>query len=120
MHSLVKRILSREIQRPSAEKVWQIPGAMELPMPWPFPLRSTPLEVQATSYLAASERRVSFSNKDMFSVIFKAITFSFSIKYMEALAKEVVVEACPVLMIYQIRAALFIKRQMPHNACKGH
>ena len=59
-----------------------------------------------------------FSNKDMFSVIFKAITFS--IKYMEALAKEVVVEACPVLMIYQIRAALFIKRQMPHNACKGH
>jgi hypothetical protein len=54
----------------------------------------------------------------MFSVIFKAITFS--IKYMEALAKEVVVEACPVLMIYQIRAALFIKRQMPHNACKGH
>jgi hypothetical protein len=30
----------------------------------------------------------------MFSVIFKAITFSFSIKYMEALAKEVVVEAC--------------------------
>ena len=118
MHSLVKRILSREIQRPSAEKVWQIPGAMELPMPWPFPLRSTPLEVQATSYLAASERMVSFSIKDMFSVIFKAITFS--IKYMEALAKEVVVEACPVLMIYQIRAALFIKRQMPHNACKGH
>nr|MBP7386996.1 hypothetical protein [Lachnospiraceae bacterium] len=51
-------------------------------------------EVQATSYLAASERMVSFSNKDMFSVIFKAITFSFSIKYMEALAKEVVVEAC--------------------------
>ena len=45
--------------------------------------------------------------------MFKAITFS--IKYMEALAKEVVVEACPVLMIYQIRAALFIKRQMPHN-----
>ena len=118
MHSLVKRILSREIQRPSAEKVWQIPGAMELPMPWPFPLRSTPLEVQATSYLAASERMVSFSNKDMCSVMFKAITFS--IKYMEALAKEVVVEACPVLMIYQIRAALFIKRQMPHNACKGH
>ena len=63
-------------------------------MPWPVPLRSTPLEVQATSYLAASERMVSFSNKDMFSVIFKAITFSFSIKYMEALAKEVVVEAC--------------------------
>ena len=61
---------------------------------------------------------VSFSIKDMFSVIFKAITFS--IKYMEALAMEVVVEACPVLMIYQIRAALFIKRQMPHNACKGH
>ena len=52
--------------------------------------------------------------------MFKAITFSFSIKYIEALAKEVVVEACPVLMIYQIRAALFIKRQMPHNACKGH
>lgn len=63
-------------------------------------------------------RMVSFSIKDMFSVMFKAITFS--IKYMEALAKEVVVEACPVLMIYQIRAALFIKRQMPHNACKGH
>lgn len=52
--------------------------------------------------------------------MFKAITFSFSIKYIEALAKEVVVEACPVLMIYQIRAALFIKRQLPHNACKGH
>ncbi len=52
--------------------------------------------------------------------MFKAITFSFSIKYMETLAKEVVVEACLVLMIYQIRAVLFIKRQMPHNVCKGH
>lgn len=50
--------------------------------------------------------------------MFKAITFLSNI--WKQLAKEVVVEACPVLMIYQIRAALFIKRQMPHNACKGH
>ena len=70
MHSLVKRILSKDTQRPSAEKVWQIPAATELPMPVPFPLRSTPLEVQATSYFAASESMASFSAKDIFIWIF--------------------------------------------------
>ena len=50
---------------PSAEKVWQMPGARALPMPLRAPLRVTPLEVQATSYLAASERIVSLSNKSV-------------------------------------------------------
>ncbi len=55
MHSLVSNIFNREIHLPSAEKVWHIPQATELPRLPLTPFLSTPLEVQATSYLAASE-----------------------------------------------------------------
>src|SRR5665647_1693397 len=51
----------REIQRPSAAKLWQIPDATALPIFPGWPERSTPLEVQATSYLAASVRMANFS-----------------------------------------------------------
>lgn len=62
MHSLVKRIFNRETQRPSAAKLWQMPQESVFPMPVPSPPRSTPLEVQATSYLAAADRMVSLSS----------------------------------------------------------
>ena len=48
IHSLVYRTLSKDIHRPSLEKLWHIPAWIELPMPdLPFCL-VTPLEVQAT------------------------------------------------------------------------
>ena len=57
--------LSSDMQRPSAEKLWQMPQAIELPIV-PFAARrSTPLDVQATSYLAASVSIVSFSMTSM-------------------------------------------------------
>ena len=63
MHSLDNRIFNREIQRPSEAKLWQMPAATELPR-LPFsPRRSEPLEVQATSYLAASDKIFSFSSR---------------------------------------------------------
>ena len=37
------------MQRPSAEKLWQMPQAIELPTAPAFAARPTPLEVQATS-----------------------------------------------------------------------
>lgn len=54
------KIFSREMHRPSEEKLWQIPAAREFPIPVPPLLRLTPEEVQATSYLAASARIVNF------------------------------------------------------------
>ena len=58
---LVSSTFSREMQRPSAEKLWQIPGAQALPS-IPFtPAREDPLEVQATSYFAESVRIRSLS-----------------------------------------------------------
>ena len=51
---------------PSELKLWQIPPAEVFPIPVPSPIRSTPLEEQDTSYLAASERMVSFSISVMF------------------------------------------------------
>ena len=53
-------ILSKEIHLPSLLKVWHIPEATLLPSNPPFPFLSTPLEVQATSYLAASDSISSF------------------------------------------------------------
>lgn len=49
---------------PSDDHAWQIPAADALPMP-PTVLffRSTPLDTQDTSYFAASDRILSFSNK---------------------------------------------------------
>ena len=46
--------LSKVMQRPSAEKLWQMPAARVLPI-LPFcASRSMPEDVQATSYFAAS------------------------------------------------------------------
>lgn len=59
--ALLNRTLSNETQRPSAEKLWQMPGAEQEPSDPFAPARSLPLEVQATSYLAASARIVSLS-----------------------------------------------------------
>ena len=57
---MVISTFKRLTQRPSAEKAWQMPGALALPMLPALPCRSTPLEVQATSYLALSAKIVSF------------------------------------------------------------
>ncbi len=65
MHSFVNKILSREIHLPSAEKLWQIPERSQFPMPVPSPFLAVPLEVQATSYFAASVRIFSFSYIDI-------------------------------------------------------
>ena len=65
IHSFVKSIFNKEIHLPSAEKEWQMPGAIEFPMPPLPPLRLTPLDVQATSYFAAPDSTVSFSNKSI-------------------------------------------------------
>ena len=63
IHSLVYKIFNKEIHLPSAEKQWQIPLETVLPIPSAFPFRFTPLDVHATSYLAASERISNLSVK---------------------------------------------------------
>jgi len=63
MQELLISTFKSEMQRPSDENEWQIPGATALPMPLPptGPLRLTPLDVQAASYFALSARMFSFS-----------------------------------------------------------
>ena len=55
------RTFSSEIQRPSAAKLWQSPAVTQLPIPPRGAARDTPDDVQAASYLAASDRISSFS-----------------------------------------------------------
>lgn len=74
MHWLVNRILSNEIHRPSAAKLWQIPASEVFPRLPAFPLLCTPLEVQATSYFAASVKIFNFSCMLKFSCISISIT----------------------------------------------
>lgn len=62
---LVISTFKRETQRPSAEKVWQQPVMEVLPMVPERPARSSPLEVQAASYFAASARIFSLSSSSM-------------------------------------------------------
>ena len=69
--TLVISTFSREMHRPSAEKEWQQPGAVVLPMVPGRPGRSMPLEVQAASYLAASDRIVNLSISSMSAHLFK-------------------------------------------------
>ena|SRR5699024_5393489 len=76
MHSLVKRIFNSEIHLPSAEKLWHIPDLLQFPIPVPSPRRSTPLEVHATSYLAASVRILSLSYNVISVCILSVISFS--------------------------------------------
>lgn len=54
---------------PSAEKLWQIPASEVFPMLPAFPFLLTPLDVQATSYLAASVSIFNFSCTLKFSCI---------------------------------------------------
>jgi hypothetical protein len=53
---LVIKTFNSEIQRPSPEKLWQIPMETALPVAFDLPFLFTPEDVQATSYLAASAR----------------------------------------------------------------
>lgn len=76
MHSFVNKIFSREIHLPSAEKLWQIPALIQFPIPVPSFCLSLPLDVHATSYLAASDKILNFSAIVIFSVIL--ITFLLS------------------------------------------
>ena len=62
---LVYSTFKRETHLPSAVKVWQQPGAWQLPMEPAWPPRSLPLEVQATSYLALSASMASFSSNSI-------------------------------------------------------
>ena len=67
--ALLRSTFSSVMHRPSAEKLWQHPAIEEVVfpiMPGRNP-RLTPLEVQAASYLAASDRIASLSRSSMFS-----------------------------------------------------
>ena len=76
MQALVIRTFKSEMQRPSPAKEWQMPQDTAEPI-CPFcAFRSTPLEVQATSYFAASERILSLSNKSMRKASFTIFTIS--------------------------------------------
>jgi len=66
MQTFVISTFKREMHRPSAAKLWQMPQAAVLPMPPAEGTLATPLEVQAASYLAASDKIVSFSIKSIF------------------------------------------------------
>ena len=79
MHSFVNRIFKSEIHLPSAEKLWQIPQAFELPRDPFIPFLSTPLDVHATSYFAASARIRSFSCID--SPCLNSISFTSIISF---------------------------------------
>ena len=59
MQQLENRTFSKEMQRPSVEKLWQMPAIVVLPR---LPaVRCDPLDVQAASYFAASVSTASFS-----------------------------------------------------------
>ena len=60
MHSFVNNILSNDTHLPSAAKLWQIPHDIAFPISPLMPSRCTPLEVQATSYFAASDNICNF------------------------------------------------------------
>ena len=60
MQWFVNKIFSRETQRPSGVKLWQMLLPSEWPKPPGFGAREDPLLAQETSYLAASARIASF------------------------------------------------------------
>ena len=65
--ALLISTFSSVTHRPSAEKLWQHPAIEEdvLPIISGLAPRFTPLDVQAASYLAASDRMVSLSSSSM-------------------------------------------------------
>ena len=69
MHWFVNKIFSREIQRPSEAKLWQMPSTRLFPRKPSFPFLPTPLDVQAASYFAASDKILNFSSIERFSCI---------------------------------------------------
>ena len=54
MQLLVSMIFNNEIQRPSSEKLWQMPQPDALPIPPDLFGREVPLDAQDTSYFADS------------------------------------------------------------------
>ena len=65
---------------PSAAKLWQMPLLTVFPTPVPELLRLEPLEVQAASYLAESDKILSFSLMSKSSFINISDTFSLTIE----------------------------------------
>ena len=74
---LVISTFSSEMQRPSAAKLWQMPHPTADPSIPACPSRSTPLEVQAASYLAesASIRSLSISSNAVTSLFSQYRTY---------------------------------------------
>jgi hypothetical protein len=70
---LVRRIFSRETQRPSLVQEWQIPQLAASPTPSRF-LRELPLDAHETSYLALAARIPNFSCKAVSFVMFRLVT----------------------------------------------
>lgn len=68
MQELVSIILSREMHRPSSEKLWQMPQPAALPIIPFLPEREVPLDAHETSYFADSANI--FSLLSTFSFIF--------------------------------------------------
>ena len=64
------------MQRPSAANEWQMPHAAVLPILPSFPFLSTPLEVHATSYFAASERISNLRSRGSCSITVKTGSYS--------------------------------------------
>jgi hypothetical protein len=62
---LESKTLSSEIQRPSSDQLWQIPGKLALPKPPLVFFRELPLDEQDTSYLAAAPNIFSFVCKSI-------------------------------------------------------
>ncbi len=77
MHSLVNRIFNREIQRPSEAKLWHRPAFTVFPIPCPSFFREEPLELQDTSYFAASASIFNFSITDICGAIRSSMTISY-------------------------------------------
>ena len=83
------RTFSSEIQRPSAAKLWQSPAVTQLPIPPRGAARETPDDVQAASYLAASDRISSFSIRSTCMPPFIEHMFFFSLSWSTSLAESV-------------------------------
>ena len=83
------RTFSSEIQRPSAAKLWQSPAVTQLPIPPRGAARETPDDVQAASYLAASDRISSFSIRSTCMPPFIEHMFFFSLSWSTVLVKPV-------------------------------
>ena len=109
-HSLVNRIFSRLIQRPSAEKLWQIPAAILFPTPRPPFFLSVPLEVHATSYFAASDKIFNFSCKLICSrttisdTSFRTYVFLYHISNVRSCQVEKYINSMPVLFTVTCQA----------------